>query len=104
MVDGIYPKHSRFLQTIAVAISKIGRNFSRWQEAKRKDIERAVGVLQKKFHFLVHAIQMHERDGIFYAGRACIAMHNMMVEEHIDADQEEDKTFYETIEDQPMEN
>eukprot|EP00957_Ditylum_brightwellii_P182420 13896555-Ditylum_brightwellii.AAC.1 len=47
---------------------------------------------------------MHKRDDIFYAVRACITMHNMMVEECINANQEEDSLFYEAIEEQPMES
>lgn len=102
LVDGIYPELSRFLKTISVSLSKIDRNFSGWQEAKRKDTERAFGVLQKKFHFLVHAIQMHHREDIFYAVRACIAMHNMMVETRIQDNTEEDSSFYEVVE-EPLE-
>ena len=101
LVDGIYPELSRFLKTISVPLTKIDRNFSGWQEAKRKDVERAFGVLQKKFHFLVHSILFHHREDIFYAVRACIAMHNMMVEERILNDTVEDESFYELVRDVP---
>ena len=97
LVDGIYPQLSRFLQAIPVPITKIDRNFSGWQEAKRKDVERAFGVLKKKFHFLVNSMQMHHREDIFYAVRACIAMHNMMVEIRVEEHQDESSTFYEVV-------
>jgi len=99
LVDGIYPKLTRFLKTISVPLTKMDRNFSGWQEASRKDVDRGFGVLQKKFHFLVHAIQMHHRDDIFYAVRACIAMHNMMVEVRVENDNEESSSYYEVVED-----
>ena len=99
LVDGIYPALSRFVKTISVPITKIDRNFTGWQEGSRKDIERAFGVLQKKFHFLVHSIQMHEREDIFYAVRSCVAMHNMMVEVRVDEDNQESSSFYEMVSD-----
>ncbi|KAL7549247.1 hypothetical protein ACHAWF_012507 [Thalassiosira exigua] len=99
LVDGIYPQLSRFLQTISVPISKIDSHYSGWQEAKRKDIERAFGVLKKKFHLLAHAIRMAYRDDIFYAVRACTALHNMMVETRLnDLEEVEDSSHYEVVE------
>ena len=97
LIDGIYPQLSRFLQTIPVPITKINCNFSGWQEAQRKDVERAFGLLKKKFHFLVNSIQMHHREGIFYAVWACIAMYNIMVEIFVEEHQEESSTFYEVV-------
>ena len=85
------------MKTISVALSKTDRNFTGWQESSRKDVERGFGVLQSKYHFLVHAIKMHHRDDICYAVRACIAMHNMMVEIRVNEDQEEIISFYEVV-------
>ena len=102
-MDGIYPELERFLKTISVPLTKIDRNISLWQESKRKDIERGFGVLQSKFHFLVHAIQMHHHDDIFYAVKACIAMHNMTVEVRINEHQEKRSLFYEVVQDQLQE-
>ena len=48
LVDGIYPKLSRFLKSVAVPLTKKERYFAGWQEGARKDIERAFGVLKKK--------------------------------------------------------
>ena len=44
---------------------------------------------------------MHDREDIFYAVRACVAMHNMMVEVRVSEDQEENSSFYEVAEEQP---
>lgn len=97
LVDGIYPWLSRFLSTISVPTTIIDSIFSKWQESKRKDIERAFGVLKMKFLCLKHPVKMHHRDDIFYVVRACIAMHNMMVKVRVDEEGiAEDYSLYDT--------
>ena len=49
LVDGIYPELSRFVKTIDEPRGQGTRIFASWQEASRKDIERAFGVIQRKF-------------------------------------------------------
>jgi Plant transposon protein len=46
LVDGIYPELSRFVKRISVPMNKLQKRFSKWQEGKRKVVERAFGVLQ----------------------------------------------------------
>ena len=46
LVDGIYPRYSRFVKGVRQPISHEEQGFTEWQESKRKDIERAFGVLQ----------------------------------------------------------
>jgi hypothetical protein len=46
LVDGAYPRYCRFVRTINPPITQQEKNYSRWQEGARKDIERAFGVLQ----------------------------------------------------------
>jgi hypothetical protein len=99
LVDGIYPELARFVKTIAVPITKKESLFATWQEAARKDIERAFGVLQKKFHYLVHPVRQFFVHDIFYVVKACIALHNMMVEVRIGNDENEDPSFYDVITD-----
>lgn len=94
LVDGIYPPLARFLSTISDPKTKIASHFAKNQEAFRKDVERAFGVLKIKFLCLKHPIRMHHRDDIFYVCLACIAMHNMMVEARIESGQEESISFY----------
>ena len=71
--------------------------YTGWQESSHKDVEIGFGILQSKYHFLVHAIKMHHRDDIFYAVRACIAMHNMIIEIRVNKDREESISFYEVV-------
>ncbi len=44
LVDGIYPKLSRFVKTISVPLSS---KFAKWQESVRKNIESGFAVLLK---------------------------------------------------------
>ncbi|GKD54353.1 zinc finger, CCHC-type containing protein [Tanacetum coccineum] len=46
LADGIYPAWSTFVKTFPVARDEKSLKFKRVQEAARKDIERAFGVLQ----------------------------------------------------------
>ena len=64
LVDGIYPKWPIFISTISDATpgSKDNKLFATYQEAVRKDIERAFGVIVKKFDILY-------QDQIGFGGR-----------------------------------
>ena len=97
LVDGIYPRLARFLKTISVALTKIDRLLARWQEGKRKDVERAFGVWEKKFHSMVYPMQLFEVEDMYYVVGGCICLHNMMVAERIKRDEEESDNFYETV-------
>jgi hypothetical protein len=79
LVDGIYPWLAQFLSTIAVPTTTMDSNYSRWQESKRKDTERAFGLIKKKFLCLVYAVLLHYKDDIFYLVSACIELHNIVV-------------------------
>jgi len=57
LVDGIYPELARFVKTISEPMSPQSRTFAKWQESSRKSIERAFGVLQRKFQILVRKIE-----------------------------------------------
>jgi hypothetical protein len=48
-VDGIYPKWTTLLKTISGPTPGKRANFSQRQEACRKDVERAFGVIQARF-------------------------------------------------------
>jgi Plant transposon protein len=48
LVDGIYPLYSRFIRGFKEPVRQWETKFTAWQEASRKDIERAFGVLKGK--------------------------------------------------------
>uniref|UniRef100_A0A0D3C1T8 DDE Tnp4 domain-containing protein n=1 Tax=Brassica oleracea var. oleracea TaxID=109376 RepID=A0A0D3C1T8_BRAOL len=49
LTDGIYPKWATFIQSIPIPQGPKARLFAQHQEAVRKDVERAFGVLQARF-------------------------------------------------------
>jgi Plant transposon protein len=49
LIDGIYPECSGFTKKIEEPIGADKRMSSRWQDGCRKDVERAFGVVRRKF-------------------------------------------------------
>jgi hypothetical protein len=97
LVDGIYPELSRFVKTISEPIEKKGKLYAKWQEKTRKDIERAFGVLQRKFHILVKALEFWYLEDIKNIVNCCITLHNMMVETRVERDELEGQHWYEMV-------
>lgn len=82
LVDGIYPKWSIFISTLTNADPGTREaKFASFQEAVRKDIERAFGVLMKQFGILQRPIRMRDRADICTILDCCIIIHNMIVVE-----------------------
>jgi len=83
--DGIYPEWAIFVKTIphAAQRNQNDKRRSKKQEAMRKDIERAFGMLAKKFHALARPIRLWNEVDIRNMICACVMLHNMMVEERI---------------------
>lgn len=81
LADGIYPRWPIFIQSFTEPQGLKRRNFATKQEAARKDIERAFGVLQARFHILCRPSRMWYHERMAVVMRACIIMHNMIVEE-----------------------
>ena len=84
LVDGIYPTWARFVK----AISEDGGNpvssaYKIWQEAKRKDIERAFGVLQLKWQMVARPFKFHKSEIIANTVTTCLILHNMCVHERV---------------------
>jgi hypothetical protein len=95
LVDGIYPKLSRFMKTLPVACGRMWKRYASWQEAARKDIERAFGVLQSKFRIVRNPIEKWHIENIQETVTTCIILHNMMVEKRVEDGDEENVGFYE---------
>ena len=97
MVDGIYPELSRFVKTISEPVGSNKKGYAKWQEAVRKDIERAFGILQRKFHILVKAIEYWFLGDISDIVYCCVTLHNMMVVERVARDEMDAVDWYEEV-------
>lgn len=93
-VDGIYPEIARFVKTKSCPIGIAESNYAKWQEKTRKDVERGFGVLQRKFHFLVHKVELWDIKEIVSIVKCCILLHNWMVTYRLSHDEQESMDFY----------
>ena len=84
LTDGIYPKWSTFIQSITLPQTPQQELFAKVQEATRKDVERAFGVLQARFAIVRNPVKTLDREKIGKIMRACIILHNMIVEDERD--------------------
>ena len=71
LADGIYPNWSIFVKTIRVPNDEKERRFSKEQEACRKDVERAFGVLQARFAIVRHPARTWSRKRMAEVMTAC---------------------------------
>lgn len=83
LVDGIYPKYSRFVKAVQCPILEEDKKFTAWQESARKDIERAFGVLQCKFKAIALPIYFMDQKCIYNMVATCLIFHNMCVQERV---------------------
>jgi hypothetical protein len=83
LVDGIYPKYTRFVRGVKEPLTREEKKFTAWQEAVRKDIERAFGVMKSKFQFLERPIHLHNLKDISARVTTCIILHNISVADRI---------------------
>uniref|UniRef100_A0A0D3E6T6 DDE Tnp4 domain-containing protein n=1 Tax=Brassica oleracea var. oleracea TaxID=109376 RepID=A0A0D3E6T6_BRAOL len=77
--DGIYPKWITFIQSIPLPQGPKEVLFAQRQEAVRKDVERAFGVLQARFAIVKNPALFWDKVKIGKIMRACIILHNMIV-------------------------
>lgn len=85
LADGIYPEWTMFVKTIPYTARHNPREkfFAARQEAVRKDVERAFGILVKKFHILAKPIRLWDETEIRNLIYACVILHNMCCEERL---------------------
>ena len=81
LADGIYPEWATFVKTIPSPQTRKKKHFAQRQEAARKDVERAFGVLQSRFAIVRGPAKGWKRKEIGDVMKACVIMHNMIVEE-----------------------
>uniref|UniRef100_A0A0D3DNS6 DDE Tnp4 domain-containing protein n=1 Tax=Brassica oleracea var. oleracea TaxID=109376 RepID=A0A0D3DNS6_BRAOL len=84
LTDDIYPKWATFVQSIPLPQGRKASLFASHQEAVRKDVERAFGVLQARFAIVKNPALTWDKIKIGKIMRACIILHNMIVEDERD--------------------
>ncbi|KAJ0589888.1 putative harbinger transposase-derived protein [Helianthus annuus] len=81
LADGIYPTYSTIVKTIPHPTDDKRKKFAKFQEGARKDIERAFGVLQKKWHIISIPARSQTPRRLRHIMYACIILHNMIIED-----------------------
>ena len=84
LADGIYPKWSTFVKTISSPLGDKRKLFAKAQEAYRKDVERAFGVLQARFAIVRGPARFFYQETLQDIMKACIILHNMIIEDERD--------------------
>jgi len=89
LADGIYPSWATFVKTIPHPQGNKRKYFARAQEAVRKDVERAFGVLQSRFAIVRGPAHFWDDITLGYIIKVCVIMHNMIIEDEGEVDTEE---------------
>jgi Plant transposon protein len=97
LADGIYPSSGRFCKTFAQPIREEKKKYAVWQEAAQKDIERAFGVLQRKFQIMKKPIEQWFVEDICDMMYTCLILHNWMVTDRVSWNEEENEDLYEAV-------
>lgn len=84
LADGIYPDWAGFMKSVPKPVRAKDRLFAQRQEAVRKDVERAFGVLQARFRILDTPCKLWNGDDMRSVVIACVILHNMIVEDERD--------------------
>ena len=81
LANGIYQKWATFVKTILAPQGQKYKLFAAAQEAYRKDVERAFGVLQARFAIVRGPARFFHLETLKKIMKACIILHNMIVED-----------------------
>ncbi|KAI2505163.1 Plant transposon protein [Fragilaria crotonensis] len=80
LADGIYSTYACFVKTFPRPATRMQKMFATAQEAKRKDIERAFGILQARFHILTSGCRLWNRDAMKTVIKTCVILHNLIID------------------------
>jgi len=84
LADGIYPEWAIFVKTHSDPIGDKELTFAKRQEAVRKDVECAFGIIVQKFHILKRPLRQWYIDSIIDLLHACVIIHNMTIAHYSD--------------------
>ena len=91
LADGIYPQWSTFVKTISVPLGAKKQYFARVQEAYRKDVECAFGMLQARFSIVRGPARIND------IMKACIILQNIIIENERDPNGVQQGDGYEQV-------
>lgn len=105
LADGIYPEWPVFVKTIPRAnmLSNKRKLFAQYQEGARKDIERAFGVLKKRFAIVCNPARLWKKSELGDIMKACIILHNMIIDDER-YENEEGDVQYDVAERNPVQS
>lgn len=81
LAEGIYPEWTAFVKSIRAPQLEKHKLYAMQQEAKRKDVERAFGVLQSRFNIVRRPACSWSMKILRKIMKACVILHNMIVED-----------------------
>ena len=83
LTDGIYPDCAVFVKSFTrrTTLDPKRKKFNKAQMAAQKDVERAFGVLKKRWRILSMSCRMWEKPQIRNVMYACLILHNMILED-----------------------
>ncbi|XP_026400541.1 uncharacterized protein LOC113296447 [Papaver somniferum] len=80
LADGIYPKLCIIVQAYKQLRKNIQTCFTKMQEGVRKDVERAFGVLQAKWHIMRGPVEYWDEEDLKFIMLACVILHSMIIQ------------------------
>ena len=81
LADSIYPSWATFVKTIPAPQDRKRQHFASAQEAVKKDVEHAFGVLQARFAIVRGPARFFHLETLKDIMMTCIILHNMIVED-----------------------
>jgi hypothetical protein len=96
LTDGIYPKFATLMQSISEPQGKKHKHFAKLQEAYRKDVERAFGVLQARYAIVRHPGRLWDQVILDLIMRTAIILHNMTIEDESGTGYKGDFEYHQT--------
>jgi len=89
LADGIYPLWATLVKSISSPMGNKQKYFTTTQEAARKDVESFFWVFQFRFAIIRQPGRIWDRETLALIVRACVIMHNMIVEDERVVDPDE---------------
>nr|XP_043629798.1 uncharacterized protein LOC122601091 [Erigeron canadensis] len=82
LADGIYPEWATLVKSFKCPMDPKTSKFKRYQEAARKDVDRAFGFLQGRWQIIEQYARPYSVNRIKHIMLCCVILHNMIVEDN----------------------